>query len=241
MRGLDRDEPAARSLRRIVRRAIENALRISARGALSDESIHAARKELKKARATLRLLRKALGRSVYASENAAPRADRAPPHRAARPRRSPARAGRAGLTPRALRFAGRVRVRKSPDSAQCRERVSSPFERVPPRETALMTSDTERLRRELQKIVAELEAFLSEAAGKSGGRVEGAAAVLREALEAAQRRLTGLEEDLRERASETLRMAKESVRENPWGALAVAAVAAFFLGVALARRPSEPN
>jgi len=38
---------------------------------LSDDDVHAARKELKKARATLRLVRDALGRAVYERENAA--------------------------------------------------------------------------------------------------------------------------------------------------------------------------
>jgi len=65
------DEPGTRGARRIARRRVKSALKaLGARGP-NGRSVHAARKELKKARATLRLVRDALGTSSYKKENAA--------------------------------------------------------------------------------------------------------------------------------------------------------------------------
>ena len=63
-------EPGTHRARRITRDRIKCALETLERKT-NDESVHAARKELKKARATLRLLRDALGKAAYKKENAA--------------------------------------------------------------------------------------------------------------------------------------------------------------------------
>ncbi len=67
---LQRSEPGTHGVRRIAQAQIAKALDALEIGKATDEDVHAARKELKKARATLRLLRDALGNSVYARENA---------------------------------------------------------------------------------------------------------------------------------------------------------------------------
>jgi CHAD domain-containing protein len=55
-----------------LRRCIGDASRrLGGKGAISDETIHSARKDLKRARANLRLLRGLIGKAVYARENAA--------------------------------------------------------------------------------------------------------------------------------------------------------------------------
>lgn len=64
-------ESGTHGARRITRRRIKSALRTLGPSQSDDSSIHAARKELKKARATLRLLRDALGKKTYKKENAA--------------------------------------------------------------------------------------------------------------------------------------------------------------------------
>ena len=64
-------EPGTHGVRRIARAQIERALDALAGRTLSDERVHVARKEIKKARATLRLLRSALGDAVYTRENSA--------------------------------------------------------------------------------------------------------------------------------------------------------------------------
>jgi len=56
--------------RRILLRQIDKALPVSHQARAADSQIHDARKQLKKARATLRILRKALSRSQYEAENA---------------------------------------------------------------------------------------------------------------------------------------------------------------------------
>lgn len=68
---LQPDESGTRGARRIARHRVRSALEILGRKSPTDRSVHAARKELKKARATLRLVRDALGTSTYKKENAA--------------------------------------------------------------------------------------------------------------------------------------------------------------------------
>ncbi|HVW67335.1 MAG TPA: CHAD domain-containing protein, partial [Steroidobacteraceae bacterium] len=70
-RKLQRDEPGTHGARRIARQQIAAALKLLQGRPATDRSVHAARKELKRARATLRLLRDALGDSKYKRENAA--------------------------------------------------------------------------------------------------------------------------------------------------------------------------
>jgi len=65
------DEAGTRGARRIARHRVESALEILGGQRPTDPAVHAARKELKKARATLRLLRDVLGTSTYKKENAA--------------------------------------------------------------------------------------------------------------------------------------------------------------------------
>ena len=64
-------ESGTHGVRRVARAQIEKALDALGGRALSDDRVHVARKEIKKARATLRLLRAALGDSVYTRENSA--------------------------------------------------------------------------------------------------------------------------------------------------------------------------
>jgi len=68
---LKQGESGTHGARRIARQRIKSALRTLDRRNKTDRSVHLARKELKRARATLRLLRDALGRSTYKKENAA--------------------------------------------------------------------------------------------------------------------------------------------------------------------------
>jgi CHAD domain-containing protein len=68
---LKQGESGTEGARRITRRRIKAALKSLDPEKTDDHSIHAARKELKKARATLRLLRDALGKTTYKRANAA--------------------------------------------------------------------------------------------------------------------------------------------------------------------------
>ena len=68
---LKQGESGTHGARRITRGRIKSALRAIGPDQSNDSSIHAARKDLKKARATLRLLRDALGKREYKKENTA--------------------------------------------------------------------------------------------------------------------------------------------------------------------------
>ena len=60
---------ATREARRILRAQVSKALKKLQRGRPTDSDIHAARKDIKKARATLKLLRAALSKTQYGNEN----------------------------------------------------------------------------------------------------------------------------------------------------------------------------
>jgi CHAD domain-containing protein len=66
---LRRDESGTHGVRRLARHRISDALEYLEKKKIGDGDVHAARKELKKARATLRLLRDALGDGTYRREN----------------------------------------------------------------------------------------------------------------------------------------------------------------------------
>lgn len=68
---LHRSESGTRTLTHIARRQIADAAAALEGRSPSDEAVHEARKELKRARATLRLLREAIGDRAYRRENAA--------------------------------------------------------------------------------------------------------------------------------------------------------------------------
>jgi CHAD domain-containing protein len=68
---VNRDQSGVRDVRGVLQQQASTSLELLNRKKLSDAEVHAARKELKKARATLRLLRAGLSERVYKRENAA--------------------------------------------------------------------------------------------------------------------------------------------------------------------------
>jgi CHAD domain-containing protein len=70
-RALSPSEPGTHGARRIAWKQVAKALEALDGKTVSDEDVHTARKDLKKARATLRLLRDALGNPTYNKENRA--------------------------------------------------------------------------------------------------------------------------------------------------------------------------
>jgi len=66
---LQRSESGTHGVRRVTRAHVATAMEALRQTRVSDEDVHSARKELKKARATLRLLRTAVGDTVYKREN----------------------------------------------------------------------------------------------------------------------------------------------------------------------------
>jgi ElaB/YqjD/DUF883 family membrane-anchored ribosome-binding protein len=108
-----------------------------------------------------------------------------------------------------------------------------------------MARDTDRIVEDLQKLVAELETVIThakETAGEHiGDRLEEATSGLRNVLNGARRRIGELEAELERRFHRTAKTTRESVRENPWGAVAIAAATALLLGFALAGGSTGPE
>jgi len=71
MSHLDRNLAGTRDLQRIFNTQLDDVVAVLSGRRVHDAEVHEARKTLKKARATLRLLRDELGRTVYARENGA--------------------------------------------------------------------------------------------------------------------------------------------------------------------------
>lgn len=71
MAELQRDEPGLQGVRRILKEWIADAAQSIHKQRVTDADIHDARKQLKKSRAALRLLRDAIGEVAYERENAA--------------------------------------------------------------------------------------------------------------------------------------------------------------------------
>ena len=68
--GIRADRSGTAELRRVARQGIVRACRMLSAGSLSDTTVHDARKEIRKSRAALRLLRGALGSARFHRENA---------------------------------------------------------------------------------------------------------------------------------------------------------------------------
>jgi len=89
---------------------------------------------------------------------------------------------------------------------------------------------------DMKAVIADAEELLRATTGATGERISAARARAEETLRAARQKLAGLDEAVVDQAKETARAADEYVREHPWGAVGIAAVAGLLLGVMISRR-----
>ena len=89
---------------------------------------------------------------------------------------------------------------------------------------------------DLRIVVEDADALLKATAGQAGERVDQARTRAEESLRAARARLDEFEGEVSERAREAARSTDRYVHENPWGAIGIAAGAAFILGLLASRR-----
>jgi ElaB/YqjD/DUF883 family membrane-anchored ribosome-binding protein len=94
----------------------------------------------------------------------------------------------------------------------------------------------DKLMADLRTVVADAEALLKATAGQAGEKVEAVRSRAEESVRQARERLDSLEEDLGERAREAAQDADRYVRDNPWGAIGIAAGVAFVVGLLVGRR-----
>ena len=94
----------------------------------------------------------------------------------------------------------------------------------------------EQLVGDMKAVIADAEELLRATTGATGERISAARARAEETLRAARQKLAGLDEAVVDQAKEAARAADEYVREHPWGAVGIAAVAGLLLGVMISRR-----
>jgi ElaB/YqjD/DUF883 family membrane-anchored ribosome-binding protein len=89
---------------------------------------------------------------------------------------------------------------------------------------------------DLKAVVADAEELLKATAGAAGERVGAVRAKAEATLRAAKDRLSEIDDAIVDRAKHAARATDDYVRENPWGAVAIAAVAGLLVGVLISRR-----
>ena len=94
----------------------------------------------------------------------------------------------------------------------------------------------EQLAADMKTIIADAEELLKATASATGDRILAARARAEESLKSARERLTNLDDEAMAQVKEVARTADEYVREHPWGAVGIAAVAGLLLGVLISRR-----
>jgi ElaB/YqjD/DUF883 family membrane-anchored ribosome-binding protein len=98
------------------------------------------------------------------------------------------------------------------------------------------TAAREQLVTDMKAVISDAEELLKATAGAAGEKVAAVRARAEETLRSAKARLAGLEDVVLDRAKDAGRAADEYVREHPWGAVGIAAVAGLLVGVLLSRR-----
>ena len=94
----------------------------------------------------------------------------------------------------------------------------------------------EKLVADLKVVVADAEELLRATASQAGEKVSAARERIQASLATAKVKLTEAERVLLEKSKQAAKAMDEYVRENPWQAVGVAAVAGLVLGVLISRR-----
>jgi ElaB/YqjD/DUF883 family membrane-anchored ribosome-binding protein len=94
----------------------------------------------------------------------------------------------------------------------------------------------EKLAADLRLVISDAEALLRATAGKAGETADAARAKMQQSLESAKLKLGPLGEEAAEQARAAVRVTDDYVRENPWQAVGIAALAGIALGLLVSRR-----
>ena len=94
----------------------------------------------------------------------------------------------------------------------------------------------EKLVADLKVVVADAEELLRATASQAGEKVVAARERIQASLATAKVKLSDAEQVLLEKSKLAAKATDEYVRENPWQAVGVAAVAGLVLGVLISRR-----
>ena len=94
----------------------------------------------------------------------------------------------------------------------------------------------EKLVADLKVVVSDAEELLRATASQAGEKVSAARERIQASLATAKVKLTEAERALLEKTKEAARATDDYVREHPWQAVGVAAVAGLVLGILISRR-----
>lgn len=95
---------------------------------------------------------------------------------------------------------------------------------------------TAKLKEDLQAVMRDAEALLKATASQTGEKIQEVRARAEESLRTARQRLTEMQGDALEQARAAAQTAEEYVRKNPWQSLGVAAAVGLLVGLLLRPR-----
>ena len=94
----------------------------------------------------------------------------------------------------------------------------------------------DQLAADMTSIIADAEELLKATASATGERILAARARAEETLKSARERLANSDDAVISQMKDVAKTADDYVREHPWGAVGIAAVAGLLLGVLISRR-----
>ena len=95
---------------------------------------------------------------------------------------------------------------------------------------------TDQLMTDLKTVMSDAEALLKATSNQTGERIQEVRARAEESLRQARERVMQVEQDALKAAREMAEATEEYVRDNPWQAIGVAAGVGLLLGIVLGRR-----
>lgn len=97
-------------------------------------------------------------------------------------------------------------------------------------------ASADRLMSDLRAVLEDAEALLSATAGQAGEKIQRARERATETVRVARERLSDAQEQVVKQAKVAAKETDNYVRENPWQAVGIAAGVAFIIGVLVSRR-----
>ena len=105
-----------------------------------------------------------------------------------------------------------------------------------PSHTPSTSAARDQLMTDLKAVMADAEELLKATAGATGERISAARARAGGTLQSAKARLSDFDDEVMGHAKDAAKAVDGYVREHPWGAVGVAAVAGLLVGALLSRR-----
>jgi ElaB/YqjD/DUF883 family membrane-anchored ribosome-binding protein len=98
------------------------------------------------------------------------------------------------------------------------------------------SSSADRLMTDLRAVLEDAEALLSATAGQAGEKIQRARERATETVRVARERLSDAQEQVVKQAKVAAKQTDDFVHDNPWQAVGIAAGVAFIIGVLVSRR-----